>query len=142
MCDFSLEHLISRKAERGDRLAVYRFSSGTVGVARAGDEACPTCLQPGTELAFDGPIVLDNGVELPHSVAKFTQFEVQIWARTGGPMRHRDGIETPDGRRYSLQDLARDQELRVLQVPAPEPKFNSGNVVLPGEAVVLEDASS
>ena len=130
MCDFSLEHYVSRKAEKGDRLVLHRFPSTTTGLCRAGEHECPTCLQPGTELAFDRPIALCDGVELEHSVAKFVRLERPSYA-------HRDGVETPDGQQYLLQDLARDQVLRVLQVPAPEPEFKPEAVVLPGEGKII-----
>jgi hypothetical protein len=124
MCDFSLEMYKSRRAEKGDTLTTYKFATGTIGMCQPGEVHCPTCLQPGTELAFDAPIRLTNGVELLHSTATFVQFECAVWERTGGPMRHRDGIETPDNQRYLLQNLAPGQTLSVLQVPA-EPTVES-----------------
>src|SRR6516162_8196006 len=99
MCDFSLESYKSRRAEKGDRLVTYRFPTGSVGMCRAGEHECPTCIQPGTELAFDRPIVLGIGArtELKHFTATFIRFEYgdEPLARsrtTGRLMWHRDGI--------------------------------------------------
>src|SRR5262252_7637148 len=112
MCDFSLEHYISRKAEKGDRLMLYRFPTTTIGTCRIGEGRCPTCLQPGTELAFERNIVLGNGVELLHQVAVFVKLDA------AHSCVHRDAIETPDGMQYTLQNLQPGQALRVLQAPA------------------------
>jgi len=123
MCDFSLESYKSRRAEKGDRLVTYRFPTGSVGMCRAGEHECPTCIQPGTELAFDHPIVLGIGArtELKYCTATFMQLEhgERRPLDVSRPMLwHRDGIETPDGEKYSLQTLAQHQTLTVLQVPA------------------------
>ena len=118
MCDFSLESYGSRKAEQGDRLLVFRFPTGTTGVCRPHEHNCPTCLEPGTELAFDGPIELWDGLKLPPGTATFIQFECNAWMRNGKPLHHRDGLEMADGKRVLLQNLKPGQTLSVLQVPA------------------------
>jgi hypothetical protein len=113
MCDFSLESFVSRAAEKGDRLFLYRFSTTTIGMRRQYDHAsCPTCVKPGTELGFDVPITLENGVVLRHSTATFVQLEV------AHRCQHRDAIETPDGQQFLLQNLLPGQTLSVLQIPA------------------------
>ncbi len=57
MCDYSLEHLVSRAAKVGDKLVTTRFGQGlTGGFCAAGEPNVAVCLQPGTELAFEREI--------------------------------------------------------------------------------------
>ena len=128
MCDFSLEVFKSRRARKGDKLAVHRFLTHTVGMAQIGVKDCPTCLQPGTELAFDEPIRISHRgqlggdflVRLSYDTATFVQLDCDHWSPKGLPLRHRDAIETPDGSQYLLQSLKEGQTLTVLQVPAEQ----------------------
>jgi hypothetical protein len=56
MCDYSLAHFPNRLAVEGDRLQVYRFTSGTLGLVpqyrTLNDIHCPTavCVPPGARL--------------------------------------------------------------------------------------------
>lgn len=53
MCDYSLEHLLSRASKVSDKL-VTRFGQGlTGGFCAMGEPNVTRCLQPGTELAFE-----------------------------------------------------------------------------------------
>jgi hypothetical protein len=57
MCDYSLEHLVSRAAKVGDKLVTTRFGQGlTGGFCAMGEPNVAVCLQPGTELAFEREI--------------------------------------------------------------------------------------
>ena len=57
MCDYSLEHLVSRAAKVGDKLVTTRFGQGlTGGFCAMSEPNVAVCLQPGTELAFEREI--------------------------------------------------------------------------------------
>lgn len=61
MCDYSLEHVTSRPAKVGDKLATTCFHrSPTVGFCSIAEPNVAVCLQPGTELAFEREIELPS----------------------------------------------------------------------------------
>ena len=77
MCDYSLENVASRPAKVGDRLVSKSFPySITRGFAAVGEPMVAVCLAPGTELAFDRPVVYERTFpipprkKLPHCVAR------------------------------------------------------------------------
>jgi hypothetical protein len=54
MCDYSLEHLVSRPAKVGDKLVTTRFTHAlTGGFCAVGKPDVAVCLMPGTEVAFE-----------------------------------------------------------------------------------------
>lgn len=128
MCDYSLEHYRSRPANVGEKLQVHQFASRSLGMvgapsAPAGwpgrlvqlvskqewDLACPVCLLPGTELAFDAPINLSVALNNDrYCMAKFVQLD---------RAQHVDAIELPDGKQYLLQHVLPGQTCQVLQLP-------------------------
>lgn len=124
MCDFSLMHLQSRPAKVADKLVVKDFGTGTVGFASA-DEAekdardcTAVCVLPGTEIAFDKPIVQRvysmwaSGKTYEHSVGIFRQVEKE------SACTHHDALELPDGVIVKLTTLKDGQFASVLQLPA------------------------
>lgn len=116
MCDFSLEHLVSRAAQVGDKLKLIGFHTGSKGFIEAdGDEKVPVCLRPGTELAFADEITTNSGMfytgkTLGTKVAVFSQIE------RSSNNAHRDGMEVA-GTFVSLQRLEIGQQATVLQLP-------------------------
>ena len=57
MCDYSLHHVKSRSAIVGDKLTTRNFGTGTRGFAAPEDATTAVCVLPGTELAFEQPVV-------------------------------------------------------------------------------------
>lgn len=96
MCDYSLEHYVSRSAKVGERLLTYMFPSLSAGMVGAWqgeptllsramrmlkytggdwDFGCAVCMEPGTELMFSKPIEQVSGGSLGYLAAKFVQLE-------------------------------------------------------------------
>jgi hypothetical protein len=118
MCDYSLEHIASRKAQVGDTLMSTRFGDSiSRGFAAAGDPNVAVCLRPGTEIAFDEDVTFDNVLgagrqTLPYRVARFRQVDKDT------PHLHHDALEFPDGRTVLVTRLIEGQRATVLQLPA------------------------
>jgi len=118
MCDFSLEFVASRPARVGDKLVSTRFdNSFTRGFAAVGEPGVAVCLLPGTELAFQKPVVCKRryGV-LPNlviegTVARFRQINMDK------PREHHDALEFPNGQVVLLHNLVEGQRTNVLQLP-------------------------
>src|SRR3981081_4191717 len=62
MCDYSLEHMLSRHAKVGDKLTTHRFPSGTRGFAASENSAMAVCVLPGTELAFSAEVTFRSAL--------------------------------------------------------------------------------
>src|SRR6188508_1037477 len=98
MCDYSLESLASRAANVGDQLVSTRFGESiTRGFAAPGEPHVAVCLRPGTEVAFDREVEIENilgrGRESVNArVARFRQIDRET------PHVHHDALEFPDGR--------------------------------------------
>ena len=138
MCDYSLHGLKNRLAQVNDSLVVYRFKTGTTGLAsprevRESQEyyerktslggriarkfvlserepvVCPVCIP-------DGAILVIGNV--PETIQKFydvgEQEEVVFRQLTQEEYRHRDGFEFRNGTRVSLQEFENGVNLKVL----------------------------
>jgi hypothetical protein len=120
MCDYSLEHLASRPAKVGDKLATTRFKySLTGGFCAIGEPNVAVCLKPGTELAFEREIEIPAGfwwrsTKLEAKVARFRR--VNEGCRT----MHHDALELPNGQIVLLTRLREGQFVTVIQLPATE----------------------
>ena len=120
MCDYSLQNVRSRPAKVGDKLTTRDFGTGTRGFAAAEDATMAVCVLPGTELAFSGPVEVEDhyliigwkAQTLTHSTAIFRQ------VNKNEPRQHHDALEFPDGRMVLLTHLSPGQEATVLQLPA------------------------
>jgi hypothetical protein len=122
MCDYSLMHLQSRPAVVGDRLVVKNFvNSRTVGLGDPREPEVAVCLLPGTEVAFDAPVLVHECVtgipieqirDTGHKVARFRQIN------TDTLMVHHDAVEFPDGSIALVTLLSIGQVAIVLQLPA------------------------
>jgi len=69
------------------------------------------CLIPGTELAFEQPIVANMPTEA-HRTAIFRQINKNV------PYQHHDALELPGGQIVLLTQLREGQIATVLQLPA------------------------
>ena len=118
MCDYSLEHIMSREAEVGDKLVSQRFGDSiSRGFAAANAPDVAVCLRPGTEIAFEDDVVFDNVLcagrqTVPSRVARFRQVDKDV------PHLHHDALEFPDGRAVLVTRLVEGQRATVLQLPA------------------------
>ena len=119
MCDYSLQNVLSRPAQVGDRLTTRDFGTGTRGFAAAEDAAMAVCVLPGTELSFATEIACKQTGLFPwrdrvlgYKTAIFRQIN------TGKLAAHHDALELPDGRMVLLTMLCEGQQATVLQLPA------------------------
>lgn len=124
MCDYSLQHLESRAAQQGDKLVAVGFKLTTTrGFAAESEPDVPVCLLPGTQLAFEKDVRVENhgflGTWTParrvHSrVATF------IKINENEPYAHHDALQFPTGDIVLLSRLATGQKATVLQLPVQE----------------------
>ena len=98
MCDYSLEVYGSRPAREGEKYLTTRFPSGTIGLAAAGDNSTPVCVQCDTRLILeDIPVALQEKYGVgPRAEAIFVRLE-------HGPFH--DGVKFAHGGEASLQEL-------------------------------------
>jgi hypothetical protein len=118
MCDYSLESVMSRPAEVGDKLVTTGFTNSvTRGFAAVDDPTVAVCLRPGTEIAFEREVEYDGLLPFLRNrkagakLARFRQITNEI------PF-HQDAVEFPNGKVVLLTKLARGQHAKVLQLPA------------------------
>lgn len=121
MCDYSLQHTMSRPAKVGDKLTTRDFGTGTRGFAAPEDAAVAVCVLPGTELAFSSAVTVKDPIgpffgswkvqTLAHATAIFRQ------VNKNKPLTHHDALEFPDGHIVLLTRLCEGQEATVLQLP-------------------------
>jgi hypothetical protein len=121
MCDYSLQHLASRPAKVGDKLVTTTFGQGlTGGFCAVGEPRVAVCVQPGTELAFEGEVESQAAFrlfpprKLGASVARFRR------VNEGLPHMHHDALELPGGQTVLLTSLRQGQHATVIQLPATE----------------------
>jgi hypothetical protein len=121
MCDYSLENVITRPAQVGDKLVTTSFSNSiTRGFAALDDLKVAVCLRAGTEIAFEREIEYEGLLPFLRNrkagakLARFRQISNDIPS-------HRDALEFPNGKVVLLTKLARGQHAKVLQLPACAP---------------------
>ena len=116
MCDFSLHTLKSRPAKVGDKLIIHNFGTGTTGFAAPDDLTTAVCVRPGTEIAFDKAIEVNNAFfgtkKKPTRVAIFRQINKET------VVAHHDALELPDGTTFLLTCMPEGQTATILQLPA------------------------
>jgi hypothetical protein len=117
MCDYSLQHMVSRPATVGETLITHNFGSGTRGFRSPDENMTAVCLMPGTELAFKEDVRHFGYPQL--SATGRTAIFRQI--NKDNPNTHHDALEFPNGEMVLLTQLAEGQEANVLQLPA-QPK--------------------
>jgi hypothetical protein len=116
MCDYSLQHTMSRPAKVGDKLTTRNFGTGTRGFAAQENSDVAVCVLPGTELAFSEEVAIayflqSEGKTTGHTTAIFRQVDKDK------PQKHHDALEFPDGQIVLLTQLYEGQEATVLQLP-------------------------
>jgi hypothetical protein len=121
MCDYSLEHLVLRAANVGDKLVPASFGQGlTGGFCAMGEPNVAACLQPGTELAFEREIESQAAFRLfpPSELGALVARSL----RGNEAHRHRnhDALELPSGQVVLLTRLRAGQHATALQLPATE----------------------
>jgi len=116
MCDYSLEHLTTIKAEPGMEIALHKFVTGSTGFVRHADLVayrgsihhakseggfrvdqglCPVCVKPGTKLTLGRPC---RPVET-------VTFETDMSTPAYVTHIHRDGVRFADGSFRLLGEL-------------------------------------
>jgi hypothetical protein len=118
MCDYSLENVMTRPAQVGDKLVTTGFTNSiTRGFAALEDPKVAVCLRAGTEIAFEREIEYEGLLPFLRNrkagakLARFRQISNEIPS-------HRDALEFPNGKVVLLTRLARGQHAKVLQLPA------------------------
>lgn len=126
MCDYSLHNVATRPAKVGDELVSATFpTSITRGFAAVGEPNVAVCLRPGTELAFEREVEVDQAFgrlltnwgfgKTDQKVARFRQINLDR------PDTHHDALEFPDGQIVLVTRLCDGQRATVLQLPATAP---------------------
>jgi hypothetical protein len=122
MCDYSLHSVRTRPAKVGEKLVTHNFGTGTRGFAAPEDCSVAVCILPGTELAFEKPVLyrttLMFRVNTGHTVAIFRQIN------KGAFHINHDALEFPDGEIVLLTRLCEGQNATVLTLPT-QPKTAS-----------------
>lgn len=116
MCDYSLENVASRAAERGEKLISTRFPNAmTKGFAGVGDPTTAVCLRPGTELAFDDTVEFEKScietLRTKEKVATFRQIDMD------NRHAHHDALEFSDGQIVRVASLVPGQTAVIVQMP-------------------------
>ncbi len=121
-CDYSLHGVKNRPAKVNDMLVSTNFvNSLTRGFTAVGEPKVAVCLLPGTELAFDKPVEVENVFRriLPflgfgqtgQTTARFRQINMDR------PDTHHDALEFPNGQIVLVTRLCTGQKATVLQLP-------------------------
>ena len=138
MCDYSLMNFPNRLAVQGEELVVYRFSSGSLGLASPADLNCNSydassergsfwarvkdffaspaecpipavCVPPGARLTLQG---IAGGLRRKHGLQ--CEEEVVFDQLTADPNVHRDAIVFSNGTTLKLQELPEGQRVTVI----------------------------
>ena len=112
MCDYSLMAVPNRLAEEGEDLVVYRFATGSLGLASP-SEFCSkaVCIPPGARLRLqDIPACLQRDLKVgPVEEVTFTQL-------TAAADSYRDAVRFKNGRQMLFQELGEGQRVKVLDL--------------------------
>ena len=123
MCDFSLRHVLSREARRGEQLVSTEFGDAAArGFAAVGEPNVAVCISPGTELAFDRDVECDHPLApypVTRQVGRVARFRR---VNPDSPYEHHDALEFPSGEVVLLARLRPGQHARVLQMPVAPAK--------------------
>ena len=115
MCDYSLAHFPNRLAVEGDRLQVYRFTSGTLGLVpqyrNLNDIHClaAVCVPPGARLRLH-----DIPESLQHKLGVAEVEELTFFEQSAQAFSHRDGVRFSNSREVLLQELSWGQRVEVV----------------------------
>src|SRR3989338_5412246 len=127
MCDYSLHNIKQRNATEGEPLQVYKFPSGSLGLASPGDlrpvslpeiakrglwkaiaalfsrapTVCAVCIPPGARLILrDIPLTLQAKLGVKGEEAEVTFFQANL-----ASTNYRDSIRADRGKEMTLQGL-------------------------------------
>ena len=133
MCDYSLAAMQTRLAVEGEELSVYRFPSGSLGLASPTElnskpelrgwrswfsprqAPCAVCIPPGARLLL---MDIPKRLQQHHGVRNFEEVTfIQTSAMEG---RHRDGIRFSNNQEVLLQHLAEGQRVLVMSLASSE----------------------
>jgi hypothetical protein len=120
MCDYSLQAVKSRPAQVGEKLVTHNFGTGSRGFCPADEHEKPgataVCVMPGTEIAFDEPVVMTRGI----FTGRVSKANVAIFRQINKDEKHchHDALELVDGEVILLSVLPEGQTATVLQLPA------------------------
>lgn len=116
-------HAKSRPAVVADKLTTKNFGVGTTGFSAAEDASVAVCVLPGTEIAFDAPVVVRPSFSWSAEDCKTFAHKTAIFRQINKDQKnvHHDALEFPDGVVVVLSTLIEDQKAVVLQLPA-QPK--------------------
>ena len=143
MCDYSLMAVPNRLAQQSEDLVVYRFCTGSLGLASPADVhriATPStarrgfwcavkeffnpthlkpvpavCIAPGTRLELQ-----DVPVRLQRDLGVGEVEEVTFTQITAAANSYRDAVRFSNGREVRLQELREGQRVRVLDISVAE----------------------
>jgi hypothetical protein len=138
MCDYSLMGVPNRLAKDGEELVLYRFRTGSLGLASEGElgglvraglwssikalfrslgsaEATAVCIAPGARLLLrDIPHEIQRAISAgPVEEVVFTQLNAEAPA-------YRDAVRFSNGSEVLLQRLKEGQRVRVLRLSLDE----------------------
>jgi hypothetical protein len=140
MCDYSLEHQMSRPAKAGDRLLTCSFSPSTTrGFCEDGKPDIAVCVAPGTEIAFDEPVrfaglfsFLLQAYQHDCKLARFRKINAD------NHLVHHDALEFANGQVVLLTHLREGQRATVLQLPnsAEASSTHAADVPAPAPSLV------
>ncbi len=120
MCDYSLQHVRSKQAKKGDVLVSTKFrDSISRGFSVKGDPNVVACLLPGTQLMFERTVTFEPmGVFSPSKaladdqlVATFTKVNPMV------QHVHHDALRFGDDTIVLVTRLSEGQEVKVLGIP-------------------------
>ena len=120
MCDYSLAGIPSRLAVEGEELVVYRFSTGSIGLASpcaspsrwwSGKQTPAVCVAPGARL-----LLRDIPKDLQQQFGVGGTEEVTFVQLSATPYQFRDAVRFSNGREILLQKLHCGQQVDVLSV--------------------------
>ena len=120
MCDYSLAHFPNRLAVEGERLMIYRFSSGTLGLTSqclnlkdifSLGRTPAVCVPPGARL-----LLRDIPGQLQKSLGLAEVEEVTFVELSAEAFSHRDAVCFANGREILLQYLRCGQRVDVLSL--------------------------
>jgi hypothetical protein len=144
MCDFSLMGVPNRLAQQDEELVMYRFQTGTLGLASPDDLkrtaepetsvkkrfwrsvkeffspataelVAAVCIPPGARLRLD-----DIPARLQHELEVGPAEEVTFTQISEVVNSHRDAVRFYNGREVRLQELREGQRVRVLDLSMAE----------------------
>ena len=124
MCDYSLEFQHRRDAVAGDRLLTASFPGTTTrGFCGAGQPDTAVCLKPGTELAFEKPVVFSGLFRFLLQAYQHNCLTARFrLVNSNNHLVHHDALEFENGQFVLVTHLEVGQRATVLQLPVDTAK--------------------